>query len=91
MGPFLPRMGGFCARLLRWRRSLRQAEWFSQYPAGQVVGLQMGNNPAWPETLLGLWKAGHVALPLDFDLSGDRLLKARCRLPDVPALRGWNG
>ncbi len=62
--------------------SLRQAEWFSQYPAGQVVGLQMGNNPEWPETLLGLWKAGHVALPLDFDLSGDRLLKAQaaCRM-----------
>lgn len=62
--------------------SKRWAQRFSAYPAGVVVGLQMGNGPEWPEILLGIWQAGHVVLPMDFDLSGERRQKAEsaCRV-----------
>lgn len=58
------------------------ADRLSRYAPGRVIGLQMGNAPEWPEVLLGLWKAGHVALPMDFDLSGERRQKAEsaCQL-----------
>ena len=52
------------------------ADRFSRYAPGRVIGLQMGNVPEWPAILLGLWKAGHVALPMDFDLSGERRQRA---------------
>lgn len=51
------------------------ADRLSRFAPGRVIGLQMGNAPEWPEVLLGVWKAGHVALPMDFDLSGDRRQK----------------
>lgn len=52
--------------------SHRWADRFASHPVRQVVGLQLGNAPEWPEVLLGLWRAGQVVVPMDFDLSGDR-------------------
>ncbi len=60
----------------------RWADRLLRYTPGRVIGLQLGNAPEWIEILLGIWKAGHVALPMDFDLMGERREKAEaaCRV-----------
>ena len=42
----------------------------SNLPEGSVVGMQLGNHPAWAGVLLGLWRAGLVAMPLPDYLQG---------------------
>lgn len=37
---------------------------FEAYPAGTAVGIQIGNDPAWPAVLLALFRCGHIPLPL---------------------------
>ncbi len=37
-----------------------------------LVAIQVGNVPEWPEVLLGAWRAGWCAVPMDADMTGPR-------------------
>jgi acyl-coenzyme A synthetase/AMP-(fatty) acid ligase len=58
----------------------------AKFPPGAVVSLQAPNRPAWPELLLGIWKAGHCALLVDHSLgvesrdAAERVCGAQVRL-----------
>lgn len=43
----------------------------ANFPPGAVASLQAPNRPAWPELLLGIWKAGHCALLVDHSLGAE--------------------
>ncbi|HEX8373100.1 MAG TPA: class I adenylate-forming enzyme family protein [Chthoniobacterales bacterium] len=41
------------------------------FPARSVVGIQLGNHPAWPAVLLAIWRNDQIALPLDASLRSE--------------------
>ena len=54
-------------------------ERLSDLPKGSVVGVQLGNHPAWVGVLLGLWRSGLVPMPLPDYFQGsarDAILQA---------------
>jgi acyl-CoA synthetase (AMP-forming)/AMP-acid ligase II len=46
---------------------------FRAFAPGSVMGLQMGNHPAWPGFVLALWRTGLVPLPLGRHMETDEL------------------
>lgn len=49
---------------------------FVRLPAGTAVGLQFGNDARFVSTLLALWRAGLVPMPLDRSMSEDEVRAA---------------
>ncbi|MEO7933812.1 MAG: class I adenylate-forming enzyme family protein [Chthoniobacterales bacterium] len=43
-------------------------EKLTAFPAIAVIGIQLGNHPAWPAVLLAIWRNNQIALPLDASL-----------------------
>ena len=41
------------------------------FPTRAVIGIQLGNHPAWPSVLLAIWRNGQIALPLDASLRSE--------------------
>ena len=56
-----------------------------KFAPGEVVGVQIGNHPAWPALLLALWRRQLVALPLEPTL-GERELKNSLQTCSAAAL-----
>ncbi len=46
-------------------------EKLSRFPTRAVIGIQLGNHPAWPAVLLAIWRNDQIALPLDASLRTD--------------------
>ena len=53
------------------RESAVWQEKFRTLPARAVIGIQLGNHPAWPAVLLAIWRNNQGALPLDASLRGE--------------------
>ena len=53
------------------RESAVWQEKFRTLPARAVIGIQLGNHPAWPAVLLAIWRNNQVALPLDASLRSE--------------------
>ena len=49
---------------------------FREFRAGDVIGIQVGNHPAWPALLLGCLRNGLVALPLERSMAERELADA---------------
>ncbi len=60
------------------------------WPPGAVVSLCAGNVPGWPALLLGIWKAGGVALLVDATLAEAQVVVAE-RDCGARARVGWRG
>lgn len=53
------------------RESYVWAEKLVAFPARAVIGIQLGDHPAWPSVLLAIWRNDQIALPLDASLRSE--------------------
>lgn len=102
-GAVLRTFAGIEGEAEEWAARIR--EWTGDCAPGTVIGMQLGNSPAWPALILGAMRAGVIPLPLGRHMAreereaameacgaGGLIENADCRQPGVEwTLRGRGG